>query len=327
MARPVLLLPALLGLGLTAASALAQPLEQGQAIEFLQRIAEAARKLNYVGTYVYQHGDKFETSRIGHVVDGSNEIEKLETLDGPRREIVRTNDEVLCFYPEAKILRIEKRASRRNFPALLPEDVAAITEHYLIRKGGSERIAGFESQAVVLEPRDRMRYGHKFWAESRTGLLLKARMEDENRNVVEQFSFTQLEIGPGVTRAMVKPTFVARPPEWRLDRIPPEASPAPEPPEVVRGFPPGFRKIMETHRSKQGTSVTVTHQVYSDGLAAVSVFIEPSAARSRYNEGLTRQGAINIFTTRTAGDKLVTVLGETPAETVKLFGKTISRGE
>lgn len=325
MARPALLLPALIGLGFSAGVALAaEPLEKDEATALLQRIADAARQLNYVGTFVYQHGDQFETSRIGHIMDNGEELEKLESLDGPRREIIRKNDEVLCYWPEAKILRIEKRTARRTFPAVLEDDIPTITEHYLIRKGDSERIAGYESQALVLEPRDRMRYGHKFWTHTGTGLLLKARMEDENRNVVEQFSFTQIAIGAGVTRAMVKPTFTARAPEWRLDRIAPEASPAPDSDAVAKNIPPGFRKIMEMHRNKQGTSVTVTHQVYSDGLAAVSVFIEPSSARSRFNEGLTRQGAINIFTTRTSKDQLVTVLGETPAVTVKQIGNTVS---
>ena len=328
MARPALLLPALLGLAFSAGVALAEPLEKDEAVALLQRIADAARKLNYVGTFVYQHGEQFEASRIGHVVHNGEELEKLESLDGPRREIIRRNDEVLCYWPEAKILRIEKRVSRRTFPAVLPEDIETITEHYQIRKGDSERIAGFESQALVLEPRDSMRYGHKFWTHTATGLLLKARMEDENRNVVEQFVFTQLAVGSGITPAMVKPTFKARAPEWRLDRIPPEASLVPDPDAVVKGIPPGFRKIMEMHRSKQGASVTVTHQVYSDGLASVSVFIEPSATRSRFNEGLTRQGPINIFTTRNSKDQLVTVLGETPAVTVKQIGNTVSsRGE
>ena len=83
------------------------------------------------------------------------------------------------------------------FPALLPEQLSSLTEYYEIRKGEPERIAGFDSQALVLEPKDGMRYGHKFWAESATGLLLKARMVNERHNVVEQFSFTQLIIGSG----------------------------------------------------------------------------------------------------------------------------------
>ena len=89
---------------------------------------------------------------------------------------------------------------------------------------------------------------------------------------------------------------------------------------TVRDFPPGFRKIMDMRRTKQGGRV-VTHMVYSDGMAAVSIFIESMPGRN-VKEGLSRQGAINIYR-RTVGDNLVTVLGETPAATVIQIGNSV----
>jgi len=301
----------------------AAPLQQPEALALLQKIADAARKLNYSGTFVYQHGDQVETSRIVHFVDSGNEYEKLETLDGPRREVIRNNDEVLCYYPDAKIVRSDKRVARRTFPALLPEQLSSLTEYYEIRMGESERIGGFDSQALVLEPKDGMRYGHKFWADTASGLLLKARMLSERHNVVEQFSFTQLSIGAGVTREMVQPSFNIRFPEWRLDRFANNTISEIESGWTVRNFPPGFRKVLEMRRTKQGNAVLVTHMVYSDGLAAVSVFIEPAATRQRISEGLSQQGAINIYT-RTLNDQVVTVLGEAPATTVMQIANSIA---
>jgi sigma-E factor negative regulatory protein RseB len=323
MMRQALWLPALFALGVSGPVAPADPLQQTEALALLQKIADAARELNYAGTFVYQHGDQVETSRIVHFVDGGNEYEKLETLDGPRREVIRNNDEVLCYYPDAKIVRSDKRVARRTFPALLPEQLSSLAEYYEIRKGESERIGGFDSQALVLEPRDGMRYGHKFWADAASGLLLKARMLSERHNVVEQFSFTQVVIGAGVTREMVQPSFAIRFPEWRLDRFANNTISEVESGWTVKNFPAGFRKILEMRRSKQGTSVLVTHMVYSDGLAAVSVFIEPAATRNKINEGLSQQGAINIYT-RTINDQVVTVLGEAPATTVMQIANSIS---
>lgn len=310
-------------LGLTAAAGAADTLEQDEAIAILQRIADAARKLDYVGTFVYRYGDRFETSRIVHYVDTTGEYEKLETLDGPRREVIRNNDEVLCYYPDAKIVRSEKRVARRTFPALLPEQLSALTEFYRIKKGVPERIAGYDSQALVLEPKDGLRYGHKLWADANTGLLLKARMIDERNRVVEQFSFTQVEIGSGVTKEMVAPSFNVRLPEWRFDRFAHNMLSGVESGWTVKQFPAGFRKIMEMRRSKQGSPVPITHLVYSDGLAAVSVFIEPLATRSKVHEGLSQQGAINIYT-RTIDDQVVTVLGEAPASTVMQIANSVS---
>ena len=322
MMRQALWLPALFALGLSGATA-ADPLQQSDALVLLQKIADAARELNYAGTFVYQHGDQFETSRIVHFVDSGNEYEKLETLDGPRREVIRNNDEVLCYYPDAKIVRSDKRVARRTFPALLPEQLSSLTEFYEIRKGESERIGGFDSQALVLEPKDAMRYGHKFWADTASGLLLKARVLGEHHQVVEQFSFTQVVIGASVTREMVQPSFITRFPEWRLDRFATNPISEVESGWTVKNSPPGFRKILEMRRTKQGNAVLVTHMVYSDGLAAVSVFIEPAATRNKINEGLSQKGAINIYT-RTVNDQMVTVLGEVPANTVMQIANSIS---
>jgi sigma-E factor negative regulatory protein RseB len=315
MMHRALWLPALFALGLSGGVTRADSLQQSEGLALLQKIADAARELNYAGTFVYQHGDQVETSRIVHFVEDGNEYEKLETLDGPRREVIRNNDEVLCYYPDAKVVRSDKRVARRSFPALLPEQLSSLTDYYEIRKGESERIGGLNSQALVLEPKDGLRYGHKFWADTASGLLLKARMLSERRNVVEQFSFTQLTIGSAVTRDMVQPSFNIRLPEWRLDRYANATISEPESGWTVKNFPAGFRKILEMRRTKQGNAALVTHLVYSDGLAAVSVFIEPAANRNRISEGLSQQGAINIYT-RTINDQLVTVLGEAPAATV-----------
>lgn len=321
MRRP-LLTAAFLGL-MAGGAAAADTLEQEDALEILQRIANAATQLNYVGTFVYQHADRFETSRIVHYVDSTGEYEKLETLDGPRREVIRNNDEVLCYYPDAKVVRSEKRIARRTFPALLPERLHALTDFYRIRKGDPERIAGYDSQALILEPKDGLRYGHKLWADGDTGLLLKARMLTEGNLVVEQFTFTELRIGSGVTREMVAPSYNVRFPEWRLVRFAHDKLSGVESGWTATDFPAGFRKIMEMRRSKLGSPAPVTHLVYSDGLAAVSIFIEPAATRSKIHEGLSRQGAINIYT-RTIQDQIVTVLGEAPAATVVQIANSVS---
>jgi sigma-E factor negative regulatory protein RseB len=314
---------ALLALCLSAGIALAEEAGQEEALALLQKIADAARKLNYAGTFVYQRGDRVETSRIVHFVEGANEFEKLETLDGPRREVIRNNDEVLCYYPDAKIVRSDKRMARRTFPALLPEQLSTLSDYYEIRMGESERIGGLESQALILAPRDGMRYGHKFWADANTGLLLKARTLNERQLVVEQFSFTQLIIGSGVTRQMVQPSFDVRSPLWRRDRFANNMIDEVDSGWSVGSFPAGFRKILEMRRSKQGHAAQVIHLVYSDGLAAVSVFIEPVATRSRLSDGLSQQGAINIFT-RIINGQVVTVLGEAPASTVMLIANSVA---
>ena len=86
---------------------------------------------------------------------------------------------------------------------------------------------------------------------------------------------------------------------------------------------PGFRKVTEMKRT-QGGSSEVGHVVYSDGLAAVSVFIEPMASKTTLPQpGPSRQGAINIYSRQIAGH-LVTVVGEAPAESVIKIAESVA---
>jgi sigma-E factor negative regulatory protein RseB len=306
----------------TASIAAAQPLSPPEALAWLQRIANAARQLNYTGTFVYQHGDTVETSRIVHLVEGTNETEKLETLDGPRREVLRTHDLVYTYHPDDKSLRVERRRSGRSFPQLLPDQLTAIAEHYEIRRAEVERVGGVEAQALVLEPRDGLRYGHKFWADTNTGLLLKAKMIGDRNHTMELFAFTQLQIGGSISRDLLKPSFAI-----------PQNVPAPAPGGegtdtgwAIGNQPAGFHRVLEVRRMRQGSqSGPLVHIVLSDGLAAVSVFIEPVSSRNKgmADGRLIQQGATHIYT-RVVGDQRVTVLGETPAHTVMQIANSLS---
>jgi sigma-E factor negative regulatory protein RseB len=319
MTRLGRLLPALVASHLLVGAVLAaESVEQSEALAWLQKIARAARDLNYRGTFVYQHGDHAETSRITHLVERGAEQEKLETLDGPRREIIRNDTEILTFYAEKRLVKREKRAARKLFPALLPEQLSVLTEHYQLRKAGQERIAGYDAQALVLEPRDEFRYGHKLWAELQTGLLLKARMVNERGQVLEQFHFTEVQVNVPISRDAVKGSF----PMPQAEPADTDSGAPADTGWIVRNQPAGFKKIMEMKRAKRSGSGQVSHLVFSDGLAAVSVFIEPLPPAAKVAEGLTHQGAVNIYT-RPMADQLVTVLGETPPVTVMQIANSV----
>src|SRR5207244_10606913 len=134
--------------GLLTLTLLLAPLAFAQdAVEWLQRSAHSARHLSYFDTIVYQHGGHVETSRIVHLFDATGEFEKLTNLDGPAREVVRNNDQVRCYYPDAKIVRIEPRSFRNAFPSLLPQQLSALATYYFFRKAEIARIAGLETQA------------------------------------------------------------------------------------------------------------------------------------------------------------------------------------
>ncbi len=295
------------------------------AIALLKKIATASRHVNYAGTFVYQHANQVETSRIAHWADASGEYEKLETLDGPPREIMRNNDNVTCYLPEHKTVVIEKRTARR-FPALLPEQLSGISDNYTVKKGELDRVAGYDCRVIVLEPKDNLRYGHKFCVEIMSGLPLRARMYNEKNEMVESFAFTQLTIGSGVSKDMLKSRFASKSQSWRVDKSALQQSELPvDIGWVLKNQPVGFKKLTEMKRSIAGRPTQISHIVYSDGLAAVSVFIEPMP-KTPPPSGPTYQGAVNIYVT-SQHDQMVTVVGETPARTVKQIAESLSPRE
>jgi sigma-E factor negative regulatory protein RseB len=184
-------------------------------------------------------------------------------------------------------------------------------------------VAGRDAQLLILDPKDGLRYGHKFWADVATGLLLKARMINERKETVEQFMFTQVTIGGTVDKEALKPKYNAKEAGWKLDSSGLAESTSTDTGWVVTSHPAGFRKIMETRRKLPGRPTPVSHIVYSDGLAAISIFIEPLGSNTRPVHGVAHQGAINIYS-RPVDDHIVTVLGEAPSATVVQMGRSVA---
>jgi sigma-E factor negative regulatory protein RseB len=292
------------------------------AAEWLQRAATAARQQNYSGTLVYQHAGRVETSRLLHMVDERGEHEKLINLDGPAREVIRNNEQVRCYYPDAKIIRVEPRTYRNAFPSLLPQQLDTLAVYYFFRKAEVARIAGVETQAVLFEPKDGMRYGHKLWADMTSGLLLKAQLLNERNVPIEQFAFNDIQIGIKIERETVRPTFTPPPADWQMRESLPGDVVQQDTGWTVKELPPGFSKVVEGYRTLRGKVGPVAHIVYSDGLVAVSVFVEPMP-QAPQPIGLSQQGGINVYS-RQLDDHLVTVLGETPGTTVRKIAFSVA---
>ena len=295
-----------------------------EALSWLEKIASAPRRYNYVGTFVYSTGDDIETSRIIHLVDDEGEHEKSEVLDGSPREVIRNNDELRCYLPESKTVVMEKRWLRKVFPALLLQPVSNLDDNYIVKKGGQERVSDYACQVIELEPRDEMRYGQKLWVDQDTGLILKAAVMDKGR-IVEQFVFTQLKIGGEIDGTLLKSKYATNASQWRTTNLTSSNIGSGKLGWQIKDPPPGFKKIVEMKRNLSGKSTPVSHIALSDGLAAVSVFIEPiSKHGSPPGEGLYQgRGAIHIYT-RTVSDNSVTTVGEVPPATVIQIGNSVT---
>ncbi|MEO8203830.1 MAG: MucB/RseB C-terminal domain-containing protein [Betaproteobacteria bacterium] len=308
--------------GVALSQAQPQAQQSLDAAGWLKKIYQASQKLSYSGTFVYRQGERSESSRITRVVDGNLDMEKLEALDGVRREIVRRGDEVRCYLPDSKTVKVDLRSKHPSFPALVPAKNALLSDQYTVSKEETARIAGYDCQAIALKPKDDLRYGYKLWADMATGMLLKARILNENGEAVEEFTFTQLSIGGHIDREALKSSFAAQSRQWRVENAGVAPADTGRSGWSVSPAIPGFQKVIELKRLLR-PSRRVSQIVYSDGLAAVSVFIEQLEPRQEpVREGLSTMGAVNIYT-RQLGDHLVTVVGEAPAKTVRQIADTV----
>ncbi|SDY15137.1 sigma E regulatory protein, MucB/RseB [Collimonas sp. OK242] len=314
--------------GIDGANAAANAADKQEAQTLLKKIQSAAQRLNYSGTFIYQQANQIRTSRITHVLDGRNEIEKLEILDGQPREYIRRNEDVTCYMPEIKTKIVERRVTQDGFPAILAGLPADLTDYYNVKMGETGRVAGFDCQAVLLEPRDNMRYGYKLWAEKKSGLLLRAQTLNGKNEIIEQISFTQIAIG-NIDHNQLKPSF-GNTSSWHAESSVINPSNLNE--WTVTGMPPGFKKVRELKRmvadapaakSAPGAPAArreVSQLIFSDGLVAISIFIEPGS-QSR-TEGSLQQGALNIVGKR-QGEYWLTIVGDVPPAAMRQVANSI----
>lgn len=292
------------------------------AVSWLRKISEAAIRQNYAGTYIYQHGNHVETFKITHIYDERGEHEKLEVLDDMPREIVRNNGEVLCFEGDAGAVVVEKRKFRKLFPALLPSQINSLLENYQIRIGDTGRVTGILCQRITLDPKDNYRYRHSLCADTASGLLLRASMLNDRGEVLAQTTFTQLAIGGKIDKEQLKPKLSGRKVVIHSDKGVVTDAQQFDPVWSVSPLPPGFVKTMAVKRTMQGKEHPVNQLVFSDGLASVSVFIEPLGSPDKPMQGASSQGMVNVYA-RVVDDHQVTVLGEVPAVTVAQIGNAV----
>jgi sigma-E factor negative regulatory protein RseB len=290
-------------------------------LQWVQSIQQAAVRVNYSGTIVYQSGGEMRTSRITHLFDGAHSHERIQTMDGKPREYIRlrteNNDEVRCLIPESRRVIIEHRAIEEPFPGLIGAPAEAILERYDLKTGEVERVAGIECQVLLLEPRDQLRYGYRLCVDRATGLLLKAQTVGERHEVLEQVAFTDIRIGERIDRSRLKPAWATD--GWTVEKSDYRRADLDKAGWVVPA-PDGFSRTKEVLR-RMGTGDAM-QVVFSDGLATMSVFIEPSSAGTPVVDEVQMMGPTAVYARR-LGETLVTVIGEVPPSAVRTLAKSV----
>jgi len=176
----------------TTEAALADP------AALISSMSTALRELNYEGTFVHIQGMSVSTMHILHANDGAGELERMRSLDGEAREIIRDHSLVTCIWPGTQSVVVSKSKPRR----LLPEVDGSLADNvsYLLQLDGMDRVAGRETRVVSVVPRDAFRYGYRFWIDDETRMLLRSMMLNGEKSV-EQVLFTTIAYPEHIDRA------------------------------------------------------------------------------------------------------------------------------
>jgi sigma-E factor negative regulatory protein RseB len=291
----------------------------------LQKTAYAARELNYQGVFVYQNGKQTRSVQVTHMNQNGQEMARNVVLDngaqaGQPREVYSQGNNVVIVRPKNQKVVMEKRRGQNLFPAMLPTDLRAIEASYSAQLGALEMVAGREAQIIELIPNDAFRYSYKIWADTEFGLLLKMTLLDSKKQTLEQIQFNQISMLNSQDANWFQPKIDVTKSYEMEDTT--AASPT-DSSWIVAELPAGYTKVEHRAIVVPGKSAPVDQMIFSDGIASVSLFIEPLSRGMRPKMGHMLIGSTNICANVIDGYQ-VTVVGEVPEATVMQIAKAVS---
>lgn len=300
--------------------------------QWLTRMHNAARQSSYAGTFVVLSSTGgMASSRIWHACEGDQQVERIESLTGVPRSTFRRNDQVITFLPQSRVATVEKRETSGAFPSVLQAGGADISAFYTAHQVGSARVAGFDADVVLLQPRDKLRFGYRVWSEKKSGLAITLQTLDTDGRILEQAAFSELDMEAPVkvdklAQLMAKTTGYK---VVKADLI--RTTPTNEGWQLKTPVP-GFQPV-SCHKRPAAAPVGVVGAVpdntmqwtFSDGLATVSLFVEPFDAQRHTQAQEMAMGSTQTITKRIGNDWWLTAVGEAPMSTLRLFAQSLER--
>ena len=307
--------------------------EQMIAAQWLKKMVVAVKNLNYQGRSIFHNGSRMMSLKIIHGMIDGEPWDRVVHLSGEPAEILRKGGKISCLHPESTVeLRAgDNGLSSTDIPLLnaFNDDQLVVPDRYQLRMGSQGRVAGRLVQLINVIPVDRARYGYQLGVDLETGLLLKTVMLNRNGKALEVFEFVDITIGGELSKADFAPGKGVK---W-IETSPSEsepvalklADPVAELGWAVKWLPQGFDLTENTVRQIDG--VDVNAQVYSDGLAAFTIFME-RLDQVENIEGSKQRGATVALSRRLAKPNdhyLVTVVGEVPMETAMQVAASVTK--
>ncbi len=304
------------------------PARADEISDWLMRVEMAPEKVNFIGSFIYEHDGKMETMRIAHRVREDGFRQRLFSLTGSAREIIRDNESVWCFLPDKRIgVHESRKSSRSAFLQIRGEQISTLSSYYAFKLTGRERIADRPAQVIEVMPKDRFRYGYRLWADTETGLLLRSDLLDESGGIIEKYMFVDIAVGTEIDDRELEPRTDRDSLTWFGIDKPAGGQAEGDAEQPMQwdstSLPPGYMLSYSINRRGAMAEGLVEHHVYSDGLSSVSIFVK-QAGDDATTTGLSRMGAVSAYSRR-VDDMAVTVVGEVPGDTVSMIADGVER--
>jgi sigma-E factor negative regulatory protein RseB len=296
--------------------------EKKSARSLINAMSNAVRTLSYDGIFIYQRGGNMNALRLIHRADDEGEIERLVSLTGSPREIIRNKEAVTCFFSDKQSVTVEKSRPRELLSSQLPQSMDKLAVNYQFSIVGEDRVAGIPSWVVSIKPKDAYRYGYQFWIGQENSFLLKSELRNRNGLLLEQIMFTQLDILDRVPDELLEPSISSAGFTWYNNSEVDENLTLSKESWQVGWMPSGFSMNTYERYPIADKANLVNHIVYSDGLAMVSIFIEKLQRNRGMSSGLSTLGGVNAFAKEANGYQ-VTAVGEVPQATVKRMADSV----
>lgn len=305
-----------------ASQALAR--EPRDVAEWIARMHHASLYQNYSGTFVVLSGNgSMVSSRIWHVCEGGQQIERVESLSGTPRVVFRKEGEMRTFLPQARLVRSEMREVPGVFPRVSDAKGVRPERHYVLQSIGRERVAGLDADKLSFQPQDSWRFGYRIWVDRTSGLIIKMQTLDAEGRLLEQAAFSELNLTvPFRLEPMARMMDDLQ--GYRLVAVPVQRTTVEAEGWTVGEAVAGF--VPQGCYRKGAPAGHLLQCIYSDGLATLSVFWESyDAARHPVSPRIASMGATQVVSQRISDGKWVTAVGEVPAQTLQRFIDSITR--
>ncbi len=289
--------------------------------EWLDRMSAVVSDVDFEGTVIRRKNGRSEALKVVHrVVDGVVR-EKVITQEGDGLEIIRDGNEVFCILPDKKSVLIEQWNDQSTLFSTLPSSEIRFGNEYDVSIVREERVAGRRALLLAVRPHDVYRFGHRIWLDRDTAFPLRTELVNSNGESIEQIKFAEITLNSSISDQALAPSFSLDNFTWYSEPARAEVIDV-ETDWLCDDLPAGFRVMSTRTEQMPGDDAPVTHIVYSDGLATVSVFIadhHDNSMAERFSVG-----AANSYTT-VVGERQVTAVGEVPAITVQRIASSMRR--